>query len=223
MALNGNTDRWKLDLITQHDCLHAGLTHILSLRVKSWRQVLLMKTWHFCQRQQIFYNRRKSWAHVWPLLGAPLVMICFLHCLYCMTFVVSGEKLTTVQQSGQNHHINSSANSRKTTSNDMSTMVPSNCGQEQHYWTGIRGLNVSKKISKGEIKKSGSTHSLLWWQRQQRRRQRGRTERKTRGARRRTKMTAVERTDVAACQEGNLIARCRDDADNNRRMYSHIP
>lgn len=70
-----------------------------------------------------------------------------------MTFVVSGEKLTTVQQSGQNHHINSSANSRKTTSNDMSTMVPSNCGQEQHYWTGIRGLNVSKKISKGEIKK----------------------------------------------------------------------
>lgn len=36
---------------------------------------------------------------------------------------------TTVQQRGQNHHISSRASSRKTTSKDMSTMVPSNWGK----------------------------------------------------------------------------------------------
>lgn len=37
-------------------------------------------------------------------------------------------RLTTVQHKGQNHHIRSRASNRKTTSNEMSTMVPSNYG-----------------------------------------------------------------------------------------------
>lgn len=37
-------------------------------------------------------------------------------------------RLTTVQHKGQNHHIRSRTSSRKTTSSETSTMVPSNCG-----------------------------------------------------------------------------------------------
>lgn len=40
-------------------------------------------------------------------------------------------RLTTVQQSGQNHHRNNSANKRKRTRSVMSRMVPSNWRQEE--------------------------------------------------------------------------------------------
>ena len=47
-------------------------------------------------------------------------------------------KLTTVQQRGQNHHIRSRANSRNTTSREMSTMVPSNYAKIQYRAAGVR-------------------------------------------------------------------------------------
>jgi len=72
---------------------------------------------------------------------------------------IQGEtlKLTTVQQRGQNHHISSRANSRNTTSNDISTMVPSNCTHPQNERIQIKvktkncclkkGLNQERKYS----------------------------------------------------------------------------
>lgn len=77
------------------------------------------------------------------------------------------ETLTTVQHRGQNHHISSRAKSRNTTSNDISTMVPSNYTETEKR--GKKLLNITKRtrmqMTGGNEK---STHSLLWWQTEER-------------------------------------------------------
>lgn len=85
-----------------------------------------------------------------------------------------------MQHSGQNHHIRSRASSRKTTSNEMSTMVPSNCENQKHHG-GVSGharpkAEDEKTTKKGKKTKAEVLTASSDGQTQQRRPQRGRTE-----------------------------------------------
>lgn len=90
-------------------------------------------------------------------------------------------RLTKVQHRGQNHHIMSRASSRKTTSNEMSTMVPSNCENRKHNG-GVSGHARLKAEDEETTKKKGrKTKAEVLTassdgQTQQRRPRRGRTE-----------------------------------------------
>lgn len=73
--------------------------------------------------------------------------------IICKTLCLSF-RLTTVQHRGQNHHIMSRASSRKTTSNEMSTMVPSNCENRKHNG-GVSGHARLKAEDEETTKKKG--------------------------------------------------------------------
>lgn len=85
--------------------------------------------------------------------------------------------LTTVQHKGQNHHIRSRASNRKTTSNEMRTMVPSNYDRKHNI--SVSGhVKPKQKLKRrqGEKTKAEVLTASSDEQTQQRRPQRGTTE-----------------------------------------------